>query len=342
MSRPTAAWMLSTPPWARNTLWRMAQAVPSLDLRFADNKSLIDSVTGQSLVTFSRASSATFIDSTGTLATAATNSPRFQHDPNTLQSLGLLIEESRTNLLLNSATLGTQSVTVTATAHTLSFYGTGTVTLTGASTAGPTTGSGAFPKRTTLTFTPTAGSLTLTVSGTVSNAQLEAGAFATSYIPTTAAAATRGADLASVTGSSFSSWFRQIEGTIYATASPSVSGVLWDIGAGGTFGTTIYGNWTGTQWALSPNSAPINVASSVITTASAAVACAIKSNDMVIAANGLIGAVDAACTMPSSPTVLIIGKGGWTSAASYLNGTIGRLAFFPSRLPGSTLQRLTQ
>ena len=43
----------------------------------------------------------------------------------------LLVEEGRTNLLLNSATLGTQGVTVTAVAHTLSFYGTGTITLNG-------------------------------------------------------------------------------------------------------------------------------------------------------------------------------------------------------------------
>ncbi|MFV3388434.1 hypothetical protein ACNFCJ_24020, partial [Pseudomonas sp. NY15364] len=76
---------------------------------------------------------------------------------------GLLIEESRTNLLLNSATLATQSVTVTAVAHTLSFYGTGSVTLSGAAT-GTLTGTGAG-NRVSLTFTPTAGTLTLTVSG---------------------------------------------------------------------------------------------------------------------------------------------------------------------------------
>ena len=46
-------------PWVRNDLWRRARAVPSLDLRFADTKSLTDAVTGQSLVTFTRASSAT-------------------------------------------------------------------------------------------------------------------------------------------------------------------------------------------------------------------------------------------------------------------------------------------
>jgi len=70
--------------------------------------------------------------STFGLVTAASNEPRFDHSttaPNAC--LGLLIEESRTNLVFPSATLTTQTRTVTATAHTLSFYGTGTVVLSG-------------------------------------------------------------------------------------------------------------------------------------------------------------------------------------------------------------------
>jgi hypothetical protein len=76
--------------------------VPSLDLRFADNKSLADAVTGASLVTFTRASSGTFVDSAGVLQTAVTDAPRFDHNPTTGESLGLLVEEARTNLLLRS------------------------------------------------------------------------------------------------------------------------------------------------------------------------------------------------------------------------------------------------
>ena len=202
------------PGWVKNELWRKARTVPSLDLRFADNKSLVDATTGASLVTFTRASSGTFVGSDGVITTAATNEPRFDHNPTTGESLGLLVEEARTNVLLNSATLSTQSVTVAAAANTLSFYGTGTVTLTGVSTAGPLVGTGAN-NRVSLTFTPTVGVLILTVSGSVINAQLEAGAFPTSYIPTTAAAATRSADVVSITGTAFSSWYRQDEGTLF-------------------------------------------------------------------------------------------------------------------------------
>jgi hypothetical protein len=54
----------------------------------------------------------------------------------------------------------------------LSFYGTGTITLSGAF-AGTLVGVGPFPARASLIFTPAAGTLTLTVTGSVLNAQLE-------------------------------------------------------------------------------------------------------------------------------------------------------------------------
>jgi hypothetical protein len=94
-------------PWVRNPLWRNARAVPSLDLQLADNKSLVDGVTGQNLVTFTRASSGTYVGSNGLIKTAATNEPRFDHNPTTGESLGLLVEEARTNLLLQSEDLAT-------------------------------------------------------------------------------------------------------------------------------------------------------------------------------------------------------------------------------------------
>ena len=65
---------------------------PTLNLDFANSKQL------DSRITFYRDSIATYYDSKGVLRYANVNEPRFDHDPATGESKGLLIEESRTNL----------------------------------------------------------------------------------------------------------------------------------------------------------------------------------------------------------------------------------------------------
>jgi len=74
--------------------------MPSFQRDFASLKTL-DHGTGPS-ITFTRNSNATFFDADGVLQTAATNAPRFDHDPATGASRGLLIEEARTNSIRNS------------------------------------------------------------------------------------------------------------------------------------------------------------------------------------------------------------------------------------------------
>lgn len=108
----------------------------------------------------------------GNHATAPTDAARPMY--------GVEPKGGRRNLLLATDTLATQSLTVAAVAHTLAFTGTGTVTLSGASTAGPLVGTGAG-NRVILTFTPTAASLTLTVSGSVTFGQLQPGSSDTPY-----------------------------------------------------------------------------------------------------------------------------------------------------------------
>lgn len=73
---------------------------------------------------------------------------------------------ARVNLLTATETLATQTVTTMATTQRLRFEGTGTITLSGAATGTYSAGSH--------TFTTTAGNLTLTVSGTVTKADLRA------------------------------------------------------------------------------------------------------------------------------------------------------------------------
>lgn len=147
------------------------------------------------IFTFSRSGSATYIDSSGVIQTAATGVARRNHhewNGSSWVNKGLLLEtDSATNLLHTTNALVTQSLSVTAQPYTLHFTGTGTVTLSGASTAGPLVGTGTGENnRVSLTFTPSASTLTLTVSGTVTNAQLEAGNYRSSYIPNTAGSGT--------------------------------------------------------------------------------------------------------------------------------------------------------
>ena len=48
-------------------LYDLGGARPTLDLNFATNKSLVDSITGKNLITHSRASSATYVDGDGVI-----------------------------------------------------------------------------------------------------------------------------------------------------------------------------------------------------------------------------------------------------------------------------------
>jgi len=298
-----------------------------------------------SRITFTRSSTATYINSAGVISNAAINEPRFDYDPTTLSLKGLLIEGQRTNLLLQSAALSTQSVTVSATSYTLSFYGTGTITLSGAF-SGALNGSGAFPTRSTLTFTPTSGTLTLTVTGTVQNAQLEVGAFPTSYIPTTTTASTRSADIASMTGTNFSSWYNQVEGTLYlqaqcisAVTSQTYLGIdnnsannficVRTSPSSTTFDRAQVTDGGVTQAALG--------ASGYVATAINKYAFAYKTNDFARSINNSAISADASGTIPDVNQMFI----GSERGSSILNGHILRISYYPSRLSNEKLKAIT-
>jgi hypothetical protein len=272
-----------------NAVINTAALDTSLDLNFLSG--VLDS-----RITFTRASTATYFDATGTMQTAAAGVARFDHAPTLVASasapyvytpLGLLIEESRTNVALYSGNIanaawvlgsgvvagptvtanaavapdGTttaaqivypavtgasaysasnQGVIVTAAVYSFSVY------LKGAAGGETlyiyTTPNGSTYYRTPVTLTTAWQRFTLTTPALTAaawyfaigtdlrdgsqtaksaqtiyawGAQVELGAFPTSYIPTTSAAVTRAADVATMP---VGSWFNAAAGTLVADA----------------------------------------------------------------------------------------------------------------------------
>jgi len=401
---------LTVPGWAKDALWRRAQAIPSLDLRFADNKSLADATTGQNLVTFTRASSGTFVDSAGVLQTATNDVARFDHDPVTGESLGLLVEEQRTNLLLRSEEFSTTwvrfnvnassnailapdgtltadkltendadnfhrirqgitsgvtgvfSVFLKAAERTRVNLGTSDTNLiadfdlsAGSVVSGTGSiepfGDGWYRCSISATFTTSGPFLLLrnsssefyTGDGTSGiylwGAQLEAGAFPTSYIPTTTAAATRNASLADLISGAIANNIRSF---YVEFSSPAV----------GTRGVVSLNDNTANERAsvLTSGTDPrlvvqdggveqanINggtVAAGVRTR----VAVRINADDFAISINGGAVVTDTSGTLPTVDRLMF----GRTQAGEYLNGRIARFTGWSQLLPNATLQTLAQ
>ena len=82
---------------------------PTLDLNFAATKTL------DRRITFTRDGVGTYVDDMGIIKYASNNTPRFDHDPVTGESLGLLIEEARTNYCGNSEMLANWSLPISDT-----------------------------------------------------------------------------------------------------------------------------------------------------------------------------------------------------------------------------------
>jgi len=176
-------------------------------------------------------------------------------------------------------------------------------------------------------------------------AQLEAGAFATSYIPTTTTALTRNADVASMTGTNFSSWYNASSGSLLAQYQPSVTGVNLGTVAisDGTLNNRmiIRGMTTSSQTGfigVSSGSAQWNDGFTTATATSTKSIFAYATNDIAFTRNAATPFTDTSATIP---TVNQLRIGSDADGTFLLNGHIQRLAFYPQRLPNATLQALT-
>jgi hypothetical protein len=263
---------------------------PTLDLNFAATRQL------DPKITFTRASTGTYVDAEGILQTATADEPRFDHDGGTGESLGLLLEESRTNLVADSvdgATAATGDNTIkvsdfeTAAGLSMNKFEVNTGQTTCQANLNLTAAAAnqwhtfslffKFPSGLDRTFIVTSQSwgfnktirfntstlnvvytdlnpgeytvakladgvvrvsLSLQIAADLSGLatarshgdwspgeyfliagyQFEQGAFPTSYIATSGSTVIRAADIASITGTNFSSWYNQSEGTVVSDA----------------------------------------------------------------------------------------------------------------------------
>lgn len=174
-------------------------------------------------------------------------------------------------------------------------------------------------------------------------AQLETGSFPTSYIPTTTSQVTRLADLASMTGSNFSSWYRADEGTLYGEAASVATGAVAVIDDGSNnnrYHTEIATNYRPNFAAVASGTVYADLYSSSQAQGSAIkLSVCYKVNDFAISANGVYVSTDTSGALPASINTLRFGV--YATAVKYLNGTIKRIAYYPKRLSNAELQEMT-
>lgn len=399
----------------------------------------LDFTTGalDSRVSITRAlNTATRINSSGFVEIVNANLPRFDYDPVTLAPKGLLIEESRTNLLTYSEqfndviwtksqtgitvnataspdgtstadaaipntvlavnhfvrqniTSYTSGVTYTYTVYAKAFGYTGlqmvlpAAAFTGppfanfdlangvASVTFPYGGSGATATitnvgngwyRCSVTATANATAATgtqLRIMNTYTTtdstftpngvdgiflwgAQLEAGAFPTSYIPTAGTSLTRNADVVSMTGTNFSSWYNATSGAILARSRQSViTGTRPSIYiSDGTANNIISlrGLVANPELYIRATTDQVQIDAGTLTANSSfGLVGAWATNNCAAAINGGAAVTDTSATIPTVDRMLIGSDG-----TNYLNGQIERISYWPQRITNAEAQAFSK
>ena len=368
----------------------------ALDLQFAADKTLTARRGPTPVLT--RASTATFVGSNGLIQSAAINAPRFDHDPVTLESRGLLIEEPRQNLLNGSQTFATSggsqnnwvdtNVTRDGTLRTSPDGTTNALRITASAANGTVISSAAagssaarvfsiFLRRVTGTgdiqYTLDNGStwttqaitgswVRYTFAATTANqqvgirivtsgdsieiwgAQLEAGSFATSYIPTTTSSLTRSADVCNITGADFSGMWNASEGSIFtrhrATGAIGNRFIFMVSNNADANAVDFRCNNSGVSGNMLTSGASqltgFNATYAADSTANSALALSL--NNCAFSVNGASAIIDTSATLPMVNRLDI---GNRFTGSFNINGTISAIRYYKKRLPNAKLVTLT-
>ena len=183
-------------------------------------------------------------------------------------------------------------------------------------------------------------------------AQLEVGSFASSYIPTSGASATRAADIATIPTSAFG--YNAEGGTVVVDFNMSFDGTnyprVWEIGSTinnqdriNVFGyapTAIIG--TG-LYTAGTSQAGVSVSTgNTVPTGPVKVAFAWRENDIAFIQDGGTVIADNTATITGGNPRTVLALGGTTAPSTdYLNGHIKSIQYYPRRLTNAQLQELT-
>ena len=177
-------------------------------------------------------------------------------------------------------------------------------------------------------------------------AQVEAGSFPTSYIPTVASSVVRSADLCSITGASFTGLYNQSEGTLFSqsTKTSTNANAFIVYASGGSFANTLdlrYGSVTLINAVMNVASATqiTGLQATVTSGSSPKQAFAYKLNDCAYSANGAAAITDTSALIPTV-SQLNIGL-SHNSIQQPLNGHIATLRYYKKRLSDAKLQSIT-
>lgn len=178
----------------------------------------------------------------------------------------------------------------------------------------------------------------------VFGAQWEAGAFATSYIPTTTLAVLRNADQVSMTGTNFSDWYTPSVGTLLARGAGQVAfnNMLVSMNNGTVTDELILGGSSSRASAFATASSVTQIFSqpvSVTANVPYSVALAYATNSAIAAANATLGVLDGTFT---APTVNRLDIGYYRGANTYLNGPVERIFYYTPRLLAAETQAISK
>ena len=178
-------------------------------------------------------------------------------------------------------------------------------------------------------------------------AQLEAGSFATSYIPTTTTALTRAADVASV--NTLSPWYNAVEGTLFAEAQKIANDPTTTFPRLACFDDGTLANAIQIVWNTGVSRLYGNIQNSSVTQADVGtngitqtnvnkIALGFAANNFAASINGAAVSTDVS---GSIPTVTTFKLGSVSGSGQYANSYLRRITYYPRRLSNAELVSLT-